>query len=67
MMCKRCGGDREESCRCAAVTPCDEAPEVEVPSGNEREARAADPLAGKPERDLEGFGIGGEANDGLSG
>lgn len=55
MMCKRCGGDREESCRCAAEVPCDEAPEVEVPSGNEREAVAADPLAGEPERDLGDF------------
>ncbi len=55
MMCKRCGGDREESCRCAAEVPCDEAPEVDVPSGNEREAVAADPLAGEPERDLEEF------------
>lgn len=59
-MCKRCGGDREESCRCAAEVPCDEATEVEAPSGNERGAVAADPLAGEPGRDLEGFEIGGE-------
>ena len=67
MMCRKSCGDREESCRCAAEVPCDEATEVEVPSGNEREAVAEDPLAGEPERDLEGFEIGGEANDGLSG
>ena len=55
MMCKRCGGEAEASCRCAAEVPCDEAPEVDVPSGNEREAVAADPLAGEPERDLGDF------------
>lgn len=66
-MCRKSCGEAEESCRCAAEVPCDEATEVEAPSGNEREARAADPLAGRPERDLEGFEIGGEANDGLSG
>ena len=55
MMCRRCGGEAEESCRCAAEVPCDEAPEVDVPSGNEREAVAVDPLAGEPERDLGGF------------
>lgn len=55
MMCRRCGGEAEASCRCAAEVPCDEAPEVEVPSGNEREAVAADPLAGEPERDLGDF------------
>ena len=57
MMCRRCGGEAEESCRCAAEVPCDEAPEVEVPSGNEREAVASDPLAGEPERDLGGFEV----------
>lgn len=60
MMCRKSCGEREGSCRCAAGVPCDEAPEVEAPSGNEREARVADPLAGKPGRDLEGFEIGGE-------
>lgn len=57
MMCRRCGGDREESCRCAAEVPCDEAPEVDVPSGNEREAVVADPLADEPGRDLGGFEV----------
>ena len=55
MMCRRCGGEAEESCRCAAGVPCDEAPEVDVPSGNESAAVATDPLAGEPERDLDGF------------
>lgn len=54
-MCRKSCGDREESCRCAADVPCDEAPEVEAPSGNEREAVVADPLAGEPERDLGEF------------
>ena len=57
MMCRRCGGDREESCRCAAEVSCDEAPEVDVPSGNEREAVVADPLADEPGRDLEEFEV----------
>lgn len=57
MMCRRCGGEVEESCRCAAEVPCDEAPEVEAPSGNERDAVVADPLADEPVRDLEGFEV----------
>lgn len=54
-MCRKSCGEAEESCRCAAEVPCDEATEVEVPSGNEREAVVADPIAGEPGRDLEGF------------
>lgn len=54
-MCRKSCGEAEESCRCAAEVPCDEAAEVEAPSGNERESRVADPLAGEPGRDLGGF------------
>ncbi len=54
-MCRKSCGEAEESCCCTAEVPCDEAPEVEAPSGNERETVVADPLADKPGRNLEGF------------